>query len=165
MRLKLVGTDSAQSFELREGPPLVVGRAPNSDIPIFDPTISRRHAEIDCGAGFAIRDLGSSNGTYVNGERVTERALTPGDVLTFGKVSFRVMEAPEVPAPPPRPVPAHPTPDTGPRTGERPDYVLSGLPEEAPSGAKILADYHTHPRTEKFSDPDLFQSPRRYPDS
>jgi len=117
MRLKLVGTDSAQSFELREGPPLVVGRAPNSDIPIFDPTISRRHAEIDCGAGFAIRDLGSSNGTYVNGERVTERALTPGDVLTFGKVSFRVMEAPEVPAPPPRPAPAHPTPDTGPRTG------------------------------------------------
>ena len=118
MRLKLVGTDSAQSFELREGSPLVVGRAPNSDIPIFDPTISRRHAEIDCeSAGFAVRDLGSSNGTYVNGERVTQRALAPGDVLTFGKVSFRVMEAPELPTPPPRPVPAHPTPDTGPRTG------------------------------------------------
>ena len=118
MRLKLVGTDGAQSFELREGPPLVVGRAPNSDIPIFDPTISRRHAEVDCAeSGFAIRDLGSSNGTYVNGERVTQRAIGPGDVLTFGKVSFRVTEAPDLPAPPPRTSPAHPTPDSGPSRG------------------------------------------------
>src|SRR5688572_32993674 len=82
MRLKLTSTDGAQSFELREGPPLIVGRAPNSDIPIFDPTISRRHAELECGnGGFAIRDLGSSNGTYVNGERVSQRAIAPGDVL------------------------------------------------------------------------------------
>ena len=116
MRLKLVSTDGAQSFELRGGEPLVVGRAPNSDIPIFDPTISRRHAEVECGdAGFAIRDLGSSNGTYVNGEKVTHRAIAPGDVLTFGKVSFRVTEAPDLPTPPPRTSPAHATPETGPR--------------------------------------------------
>ncbi|MGQ0712234.1 MAG: adenylate/guanylate cyclase domain-containing protein [Gemmatimonadaceae bacterium] len=116
MRLKLISTDGTQSFELRPGPPLVVGRAPNSDIPIFDPTISRRHAEVECGNGhFAIRDLGSSNGTYVNGERVTDRAFTPGDVITFGKVSFRVTEAPEVPAPAPRLSAGVPTPDTGPR--------------------------------------------------
>ena len=102
MRLKLVGTDGAQSFELREGPSLVVGRAPNSDIPVLDPTISRRHAEIECSdAGYAIRDLGSSNGTYVNGERVSQRAIAPGDVLTFGKVSFKVTEAPDLPPPPP----------------------------------------------------------------
>src|SRR5687767_1341648 len=112
MRLKLVGTEGAQSFELREGPPLVVGRAPNSDIPIFDPTISRRHAEVECGDdGFAIRDLGSSNGTYVNGERVTHRAIAPGDVLTF-----RETQAPDLPAPPPRTSPAHPTPESGPRS-------------------------------------------------
>ncbi|HJU67729.1 MAG TPA: adenylate/guanylate cyclase domain-containing protein [Gemmatimonadaceae bacterium] len=116
MRLKLVGTDGAQSFELREGPPLIVGRAPNSDIPILDPTISRRHAEVECGdEGFAIRDLGSSNGTYVNGERVTHRAIAPGDVLTFGKVSFRVAEAPDLPPLSPRASGAHPTPDTGAR--------------------------------------------------
>jgi adenylate cyclase len=117
MRLKLISTDGTQSFELRPGPPLVVGRAPNSDIPIFDPTISRRHAEVECGNGhFAIRDLGSSNGTYVNGERVTDRAFAPGDVLTFGKVSFRVTEAPEPPpAPAPRASMGIPTPDTGPR--------------------------------------------------
>jgi adenylate cyclase len=118
MRLKLISTDGTQSFELREGPPLVIGRAPNSDVPIFDPTISRRHAEVQCGGGgFAIRDLGSSNGTYVNGERVSERAIVPGDVLTFGKVSFRVTEPPEIPTPAWRPAPAHPTPDSGSRAG------------------------------------------------
>ena len=114
MRLKLMSTDGAQSFELREGPPLVVGRAPNSDIPIFDPTISRRHAEFECGNGAcAIRDLGSSNGTYVNGDRVTQKGIAVGDVVTFGKVSFRVTEAPDLPTPPPRTSPAHATPDTG----------------------------------------------------
>src|SRR5918999_2073088 len=118
MRLKLISTDGTQSFELREGPSLIVGRAPNSDVPIFDPTISRRHAELQCGnGGFAIRDLGSSNGTYVNGEKITQRAIAPGDVLTFGKVSFRVTEAPDTPAPVPRASPAHPTPDSGSRAG------------------------------------------------
>jgi adenylate cyclase len=118
MRLKLISTDGTQSFELREGPSLVIGRAPNSDVPIFDPTISRRHAEVQCGADkFVIRDLESSNGTYVNGERVSERAIAPGDVLTFGKVSFRVTEAPDVPTPVPRSSPAHPTPDSGSRAG------------------------------------------------
>jgi adenylate cyclase len=118
MRLKLVSTDGTQSFELREGPALIVGRAPNSDVPIFDPTISRRHAELECGnGGFAIRDLGSSNGTYVNGEKVSQRAIVPGDVLTFGKVSFRVTEAPDTPPPVTRTSPAHPTPDSGSRAG------------------------------------------------
>jgi adenylate cyclase len=118
MRLKLISTDGTQSFELREGPSLIVGRAPNSDVPIFDPTISRRHAELQCGnGGFAIRDLGSSNGTYVNGEKITQRAIAPGDVLTFGKVSFRVTEAPDTPAPVARASPAHPTPDSGSRAG------------------------------------------------
>jgi adenylate cyclase len=118
MRLKLISTDGTQSFELREGPALIIGRAPNSDVPIFDPTISRRHAEVQCGADkFVIRDLESSNGTYVNGERVSERAIAPGDVLTFGKVSFRVTEAPDLPTPVPRSSPAHPTPDSGSRAG------------------------------------------------
>jgi adenylate cyclase len=133
MRLKLISTDGAQSFELRAGPTLVIGRAPNSDIPIFDPTISRRHAEVECGDGsFAVRDLGSSNGTYVNGERIAQKEIAPGDVLTFGKVSFKVTEAPEAPpAPPPRPAAGLTTPDT-PRGGgtirrELPAFGVSGM--------------------------------------
>ena len=73
---------------------LVVGRAPSSDIAIFDPTISRRHAELQVDeSGLRVRDLGSSNGTFHNGERIEDSdavALAPGDTITFGKVAFRV---------------------------------------------------------------------------
>jgi len=88
---KLTSTDGIHTFELRTGSTLVVGRAPNSDIPVIDPTISRRHAEVECGeAGVTIRDLGSSNGTFINGTRVDASAVGVGDVVTFGKVAFRL---------------------------------------------------------------------------
>jgi adenylate cyclase len=88
---KLTSTDGVHTFELRSGSTLVVGRAPNSDIPVIDPTISRRHAEVECGdAGVTIRDLGSSNGTFVNGTRVDASTVSLGDVVTFGKVAFRL---------------------------------------------------------------------------
>ena len=94
MRYRLTSTDGGQQHELRAGVQLVVGRAPSSDIAIFDPTISRRHAELQVDeAGLHVRDLGSSNGTFRNGERLEEQdavRLEPGDTVTFGKVAFRV---------------------------------------------------------------------------
>ena len=94
MRYRLTSTDGLQQHELRTGVQLVVGRAPSSDIAIFDPTISRRHAELQVDeAGLHVRDLGSSNGTFRNGERLDEQdavRLEPGDTVTFGKVAFRV---------------------------------------------------------------------------
>ena len=104
MPYKLTSTDGMHAFELREGAVLVVGRAPTSDIPVIDPTISRRHAEIECRDGaVTVRDLGSSNGTFVNGARVETAAVTPADTVTFGKVGFRlqavVPPAPVAPAP------------------------------------------------------------------
>ncbi|HEY7393762.1 MAG TPA: FHA domain-containing protein, partial [Gemmatimonadaceae bacterium] len=66
MPYKLISSDGVLSFELRTGATLIVGRAPTSDIPVIDPTISRRHAEVDCTeTGVTVRDLGSSNGTFV----------------------------------------------------------------------------------------------------
>ena len=101
MPFKLTSTDGAHSFELRTGATLVVGRAPNSDIPVIDPTISRRHAEVECAdAGITVRDLGSSNGTFVNGARVEVSPVAVGDVVTFGKVAFRLAQI-TAPAPPP----------------------------------------------------------------
>jgi adenylate cyclase len=92
MPFRIVSTTGAQSFELPEGSTLVVGRAASSDVPIFDPTISRRHAKlISTAAGLEVSDLGSSNGTFVNGERVDSATLGVGDELTFGKVPFRVI--------------------------------------------------------------------------
>jgi adenylate cyclase len=94
MSFKLTSVDGQQSFELRDGAAHVVGRAPTSDIPIIDPTISRRHAEIECRDGVvSVRDLGSSNGTFLNGVRVDAGPVATGDVVTFGKVAFRLQQA------------------------------------------------------------------------
>ena len=108
MSFKLIGVGGNQAFDLRLGTPLVVGRALSSDIPVFDPTISRRHAEVVCSeSGVEVRDLGSSNGTFLNGARVEVAKLAPGDVVSFGKVPFRLTEAtPTVE----RPTPVIPTP-------------------------------------------------------
>ena len=56
MRYKLISVDGMHIFELRDGARLIVGRAPSSDVPIIDPTISRRHAELQSAeSGFSIR--------------------------------------------------------------------------------------------------------------
>src|SRR5690349_7895403 len=61
----------------------LIGRAPNLPIILDHDTVSRRHAELFCDpfGRWWIRDLESTNGTTVNGERVTERVLSPGDRL------------------------------------------------------------------------------------
>jgi pSer/pThr/pTyr-binding forkhead associated (FHA) protein len=62
------------------------GRHPESDIFLDDITVSRRHAEISpAGGGYAVRDVGSLNGTYVNRERIDEVHLAPGDEVQIGK--------------------------------------------------------------------------------
>jgi len=91
MPFKLTSVDGTKTIELRDGRPMIVGRAPSSDIPIVDPTISRRHAELhSTDKGFVVRDLGSSNGTFVNGSRVDTGRAAPGDLISFGKVGFRL---------------------------------------------------------------------------
>jgi len=67
-----------------------VGRRPDSDIFLDDVTVSRRHAEFyRQGSKFAVRDVGSLNGTYVNRERIEEVALHGGDEVQIGK--FRMV--------------------------------------------------------------------------
>lgn len=89
---KLLSISGEQSIELAGGKTLVVGRAVTSDVPIYDPTISRRHAEITLtDAGVRIKDLGSSNGTFLNGAKVTDGDAAENDVVTFGKVAFKVV--------------------------------------------------------------------------
>ena len=90
---KLTSTSGEQSIDLQLGRKLVVGRAVTSDVPIYDPTISRRHAEIVLTeSGVRVTDLGSSNGTFLNGAKITEAEAGANDVVTFGKVAFRVKE-------------------------------------------------------------------------
>ncbi|MGD0746731.1 MAG: FHA domain-containing protein [Acidimicrobiales bacterium] len=63
------------------------GRHPESDIFLDDITVSRRHVEISPAGGgtYALRDVGSLNGTYVNRERIDEVQLSPGDEVQIGK--------------------------------------------------------------------------------
>jgi adenylate cyclase len=108
MALRLISPDGTQSYDLRDGISLVMGRAPTCDIPVSDPTISRRHAELVAdGDALRIRDLGSSNGTFVNGVRVEQAAAALADLISFGKVPFRLIsfDAPVVAHVSPRPSP------------------------------------------------------------
>ena len=65
---------------------VVLGRSPSCDLPIACPQASRRHAHVAGDKnGFVVADLGSTKGTYVNGERIVgRRRLQPGDRITVG---------------------------------------------------------------------------------
>jgi hypothetical protein len=66
---------------------LLVGRRSDAGLCLSDPSVSGRHAELVHDAcGVLVRDLGSTNGTRVDGERVREKRLNPGDELRFGAI-------------------------------------------------------------------------------
>ena len=63
-----------------------IGRGADQDIFLDDVTVSRRHAEIIVGeAAVSIKDAGSTNGIYINGERLDEAPLAAGDEIIVGK--------------------------------------------------------------------------------
>ncbi len=73
---------------LRPGVALVAGRDPTVDLSLADPDVSRQHAVLEERDGaWRVRDLDSGNGTFVNGRRVQDRALKPGDEIRFGRSS------------------------------------------------------------------------------
>jgi hypothetical protein len=70
------------------------GRHPESDIFLDDITVSRRHAEfVRNDNGYAVRDVGSLNGTYVNRERIEESPLASGDEVQIGKFKLVYLAA------------------------------------------------------------------------
>jgi predicted component of type VI protein secretion system len=70
---------------------LSIGRDPKCDITHGDPRLSRRHAELRMtGTGIVVADLQSRNGVRVNGERVDEAVLKPGDVVEAGPLRLRL---------------------------------------------------------------------------
>jgi pSer/pThr/pTyr-binding forkhead associated (FHA) protein len=74
---------------------LLVGRRESSDIVLRFPNVSGRHCELTLVDGYwFVKDLGSSNGTKVNGVRVTEQRIDPGDTLTVAKHAFEVAYEP-----------------------------------------------------------------------
>jgi hypothetical protein len=69
---------------------ITIGRAADAAVRLTDTSVSRRHAEVRrTGDGWTIVDLGSTNGTRVNGAPVTDRRLQDGDTITVGDASLR----------------------------------------------------------------------------
>src|SRR5512139_1899254 len=90
------GPGAGQVVELARGE-LIVGRVPPADWVINHPEISRRHARIFyAGGSYFVEDLGSSNGTYVNGEKnAAAQALSNGDQIRLGSEVTIVFGLPE----------------------------------------------------------------------
>ena len=77
-----------QQWELKDKP-MVFGRGQEADIKVDDREMSRRHFLIEHSQGhYVIRDLDSSNGTWVNVNRIAEGELRPGDRIRAGQTTF-----------------------------------------------------------------------------
>jgi len=71
---------------------LKIGRSPDNDLVLADLEVSRHHAELRRRSDgiYEISDIGSNNGTYVNGRRITSRVLTEADIIGIGHSTFRL---------------------------------------------------------------------------
>jgi len=116
-RISIMGPSGRQERQLFRHNSL--GRHPRNTHQVLDRVVSKEHCHIELiDERYVLKDLGSLNGTYVNGERVAEHPLQPGDEITIG--STRIVFEPEER-----------------RTGVSFDALLSGEPREATNRFKI----------------------------
>jgi hypothetical protein len=149
---------TAHEVELA-GSVVVIGRDPGCDIVLNDPKCSRRHAVIEDGPeGIAVRDSGSANGISLNGRRVEQAPLRPGDVLRLGDTQVTLLgeagatvvmasedldiPTPTPPVEPPDPAlrpPPPPPPPSPARAGARPIGRVPAGPRPRPVTVSVLA--------------------------
>src|SRR5512137_44667 len=95
------GPLKGRTFELHDAV-ITVGRDPTETVQVLDQGVSRQHARIyRAGEMCFIRDLGSTNGTFVNDQRVQEELLRSGDVIRIGSTLLAFEDRPGAAAPPP----------------------------------------------------------------
>ena len=84
----LTGPDAGRTYRLSEGS-MTVGRAKSADVRVLDDDVSRDHARLICiGGNVVVEDLGSRNGTFVNGARVSRQVLADGDKVSVGETTI-----------------------------------------------------------------------------
>jgi DNA-binding NtrC family response regulator len=90
-RLRVLGADPSREVDI---PPIgvVVGADPSVDVPLEDPAVSRRHCTIrPVAQGFEVVDLGSRNGTHLDGAAITRATVSPGATLRIGATFVQLM--------------------------------------------------------------------------
>ena len=103
--LVLNGPLAGQSYELKVDK-TTVGRVEDNTFQIADPSVSSHHCEIHLqGEALLIKDLNSTNGSFINGEQITEAVLKPGQTLRLGQIELRIDDG-TVPPPAAAPKPA-----------------------------------------------------------
>jgi pSer/pThr/pTyr-binding forkhead associated (FHA) protein len=82
-------------LRISSGVTKTLGRTARADFIVDAALVSRVHCRLitDKSDQLAVEDLGSTNGTKVNGDRIERRTLRPGDVLTVGRVDFEISRA------------------------------------------------------------------------
>ena len=114
---------------------LVIGRGSDCDLVLDEPEMSRRHAMIEVTAdGIYLRDMGSANGTFVNGVQVRDAVLYSGDQIAFDRNRF-LIEAPGMPVRIEGQVPPEPM-----ISGARPNVTqtLQSIPASAPPVGAVV---------------------------
>ena len=96
----MIENSHGESKELRlEHGTITLGRAPDNDIQLLDKTVSAHHARIVTIFNAShIEDIGSTNGSKVNGKKINEHTLHDGDVIQLGKIAIRFFSDASVPA-------------------------------------------------------------------
>src|SRR2546423_6716962 len=98
-----------------------IGRVEDNTFPIIEPSVSSHHCEILLrGSDIVVHDLNSTNGTFINGEKVTESVLKPGQVLRLGQIEMRLEAENGGTAPALAPAAAAPVPSSAPAPGKKP---------------------------------------------
>jgi hypothetical protein len=93
--LLLSEADNGQAVNFRLTALTYIGRSEDNQLRLLDPGVSRRHVLVMATpGGYTIRDLGSQNGTYLNGTRVDEAPLADGDRITIGEINLVFRGAP-----------------------------------------------------------------------
>src|SRR3954454_21657550 len=124
MRAQLVPVDGGPPIDINKDL-IVVGRKEECDLRLEHKSVSKMHCVIVKTDGLLVlRDLGSTNGTRVNGTRVRRAALLPNDQLTIAHFKFRVFMGPDEPDEPP----ARPHEQTQALDGDEVQRLLKGRP-------------------------------------
>ena len=147
----VVLTQSMAGRSVDLGERTTVGRVEDNAFQIAEPSVSSRHCEILVrGDEVVIKDLNSTNGTFINGEKITEGVLKPGQTLRLGNVELK-LDAPGAPA-----APSAPSSAPAPGTPAAPPPPSKKEPTRAATGGVSMQDLEGGGRTVTTFDPKTF---------